>query len=133
MKHLQHLRSYIIANLPKITPDKFFLSVDNGQYDDGQMHYKVKMLMIDYRADPFFVLILVNRWLRQTGRLIQPSVVPVIGFDCELVDSETFDLEVTIPLQDKIVDDGAEGYEICVTPIWDEGLGRFVKPGCGDE
>lgn len=133
MKHLQALRQYMIDKLPQMTEDKFFVSVDNGQDTDGEMHYKVKLLMIDYRADPFFVLILVRRWLRKTGRLIEPTLVPVVGFDCEIIDSETFDLEITIPLQDKIVDNGEDGYEICSTPVWDEGLGRFVKAGCSDE
>jgi len=129
MKHLQELRKFLSSSIPNLTDDKFFMNVINGKDHDGQVHYTVRLLFIDFRGIPFDVLNLVRQWLRATRRLIEPDQIPILSFDCEVVDSETYDLEVDIPMNDHIID-GPNGATVCDTPVWDDASGTFISPGC---
>ncbi len=129
MQHLIELRDYLTQRIKGLTDDKFFVSVVNGKDTDGKIHYTVRLLFIDFRCLPFDVLSLVKQWLRSTGRLIEPTLIPVLSFECEVVDSETYDLEIDIPMEDQVVD-GPNGATVCSMPVWDEALGQFVNPGC---
>lgn len=125
MKHLVEFRKYLVDKITDLTDDKLFVTLVNGKDNQENLHYNVRVLLIDFRGNPFDILLIVRSWLRMTNRIIYPSIVPVVSFECEIINSETFDLQLEFPLSDKLVDD-CEGGHVCPPQVWSEFLGMFV-------
>lgn len=127
MNHLVELKQYMITSLSEMTADKCHLLVVNGTYHEGYMDYTVRLLLLDYRADPIEVLSTLKNWLRTKKRHLQKDQLTEIdiSFSSEIIDINTFDLEIDFPQRDKInVSD--TGYTICKNSVWSDELGQFV-------
>ena len=51
-----------------------------------------------------------------------------ISFSSEIIDTNTFDLEIDFPQRDKIVS-GENGYHVCPEMVWSDDLDKFVPVG----
>ncbi|ENW82704.1 hypothetical protein F909_00975 [Acinetobacter sp. ANC 3929] len=129
MQALVQLKPFLIERLPLMSADKCHPLIVNGTQKDGYMDYTVRILILDYRGDPIEVLMLIRTWLESknlhldsTGKDIQ------LSFNSEIIDSDTFDLEIDFPQRDKIVFDQAS-YHICPPIVWCEKRGGFFPAG----
>ena len=100
------LKTFLQDKLPNMTADKCHLFIVNGTQEQGYMDYTVRLLFLDYRSDPIEVIMQIRKWLKsqqlhldRTGNDLQ------ISFSSEIIDKDTFDLEVDFPQRDKIVMD----------------------------
>jgi hypothetical protein len=126
MQHWVDLQQYLTANLPNLSADKLHLLVVNGDMTHSALSYTIRILLLDYRADPLLPLVLVNRWLQAKHR--DEPQLPKIKFSSEVIDKNTFDLEIDIPMTDKLVDNGT-AYHLCPPTYWDDTAGDFVQAG----
>ena len=122
------LKPFLSQHLTSLSADKCHLLIVNGSFNEGYMDYTARLLLLDYRGDPVRVLTLVKLWLEQQQRHQDKSGNDIqISFSSEIIDTETFDLEIDFPQREKVVFNDA-GYYICSDPIWDDVLGKFVRP-----
>lgn len=126
MQALIALKTFLNDQLPHLTADKCHLFIVNGTQAKGIIEYTVRFLLLDYRSDPIEVLMLIRRWLKlhhlhldTTGNDLQ------ISFSSEIIDNDTFDLEIDFVQHDKIVLD-THGYHLCPTLVWNDLKGGFV-------
>ncbi len=124
MQHWVDLQQYLTANLPNLSADKLHLLVVNGDIAHSALSYTIRILLLDYRADPLLPLVLVNRWLQAKHR--DEPELPTLKFSSEVIDKNTFDLEIDIPMTDKLVDDGTT-YHLCPPTYWDDGSMSFLQ------
>ena len=124
MQHWVDLQQYLTANLPNLSADKLHLLVVNGDMTHSALSYTIRILLLDYRADPLLPLVLVNRWLQAKHR--DEPELPTLKFSSEVIDKNTFDLEIDIPMTDKLVDDGT-AYHLCPPTYWDDGSMSFIQ------
>ncbi|MCH7306616.1 phage tail protein [Acinetobacter sp. NIPH 1852] len=129
MKALVPLKQFLSDHFPMMTVDKCHLLIVNGTQKDGYLEYTARLLIIDYRADPVEVIMVIREWLKsnnlhldETGKDIQ------ISFSSEIIDSETFDLEIDFPQRDKVISN-CNGYHICPDLVWNELQGGFFPKG----
>lgn len=124
---LAGLIPYLAKKLPKLTIDKTHLFIVNGSYKDGYLDYTARLLFLDCRSEPIIILSTIKKWLRENHRHNDANGNEIeLSFNCELVDADTFDLEIDFPQRDKInLND--DGYTICKHHIWDEQLGFIQK------
>lgn len=129
MQALIPLKPYLQAKLPLMTADKCHLFIVNGTQAKGYMEYTARLLFLDYRGDPIEVIMQIREWLKSkklhldaTGNDVQ------ISFSSEIIDANTFDLEVDFPQRDKIVMD-EDGYHVCPELVWSDTSGKFVPAG----
>lgn len=123
------LKTFLQEKLPSMTADKCHLFIVNGTQAKGYMDYTVRLLFLDYRLDPIEVIMLIRSWLKTqnlhldtTGNDLQ------ISFSSEIIDNDTFDLEVDFPQRDKVVIDD-QGYHICPALEWSDLRGGFIPKG----
>lgn len=112
-----------------MTADKCHLFIVNGTQAKGYMEYTARLLLLDYRGDPIEVIMQIREWLKSknlhldvTGNDIQ------ISFSSEIIDTDTFDLEIDFPQRDKIVMNES-GYHVCAELVWSDTFGKFVPAG----
>lgn len=129
MKALIPLKQFLSERFPLMTADKCHLLIVNGSFKLGYLEYTARLLILDYRSDPVEVIMVLNEWLKSknlhldaTGKEIQ------ISFNSEVIDTETFDLEIDFPQRDKVVADG-NGYHICPPLVWNDDRGGFFPAG----
>ncbi|AMW79745.1 hypothetical protein AMD27_13130 [Acinetobacter sp. TGL-Y2] len=129
MKALIPLKPYLQEKLPLMTADKCHLFIVNGTQAKGYMEYTARLLFLDYRGDPIEVIMQIREWLKLkklhldvTGNDVQ------ISFSSEIIDTDTFDLEVDFPQRDKIVMD-QDGYHVCPELEWSDISGKFIPVG----
>lgn len=128
MNKLAKLKEFLILNLQKMQADKCHLMLVNGQILNGNMSYTVRLLLIDYCFDPLQVLSLIRAWLEQNNLLLDDSGNEVaLSFSSEIINTETFDLEIDFPLSQKVVLDGND-YHICSKPRWNNETMQFERP-----
>ncbi|ATU46265.1 hypothetical protein CS557_12540 [Acinetobacter junii] len=129
MKALIPLKQFLSERFPMMTADKCHLLIVNGAFKEGYLEYTARLLILDYRADPIQVIVALREWLKSknlhldaTGKDIQ------ISFNSEVIDTETFDLEIDFPQRDKIVAEGND-YHVCPPLVWDDLKGGFSPAG----
>ena len=125
MKYLQQLKDDLLNQFnDQLTADKVHLFIVNGELSStsSDISYIGRFLFIDCRdGDPFSLLTYIRKWFESQG-----YAVPDLNFNCEVIDAETYDLEIDIGLVDKLVisDDGS--YHQCPPKVWSEALNDFV-------
>lgn len=129
MKALIPLKSFLAEKLPEMSQDKCNLLIVNGNQAQGYMEYTVRILLLDYRGDPVEVLMLVRHWLQSKNLHLDAAKKDIqISFSSEIIDTNTFDLEIDFPQRDKIVS-GENGYHICPEMVWSDDHDKFVPLG----
>lgn len=125
---LAPLKIHLPRNLPNLSADKCHLLIVNGTFAGGYMDYTARLLLLDYRGDPIQVLTVIREWLQEHKRDKDKADQDIIlSFSSEVIDNETYDLEVDFPQREKVVFN-SEDYHICNDPTWDSALGKFVIP-----
>lgn len=128
MQSLVPLIPHLAQHLPDLSTDKCHLLIVNGTFAEGYMEYTARVLLLDYRGDPVQVLTVVRSWLEQNNRHKDKANNDIsLSFSSEVIDNNTFDLEVDFPQRDKVVFND-QGYHVCRDPVWDQALGRFIQP-----
>ena len=129
MKALIPLKSFLAEKLPEMSQDKCHLLIVNGNQAQGYMEYTVRILLLDYRGDPVEVLMLLRNWLQSKNLHLDAAKKDIqISFSSEIIDTNTFDLEIDFPQRDKIVS-GENGYHICPEMVWSDDQDKFVPVG----
>lgn len=123
MQHWVDLQQHLTNNLPNLSSDKLHVLVVNGELQHSAMTYTIRILLIDYRGDPLLPMVLINRWLQAKHR--DEPELQRLKFSSEVIDKKTFDLEIDIPMADKLVDDGTT-FHICPLIYWDDTQSAFV-------
>lgn len=129
MKALIPLKSFLAEKLPEMTSDKCHLLIVNGSQAKGYMEYTARILLTDYRGDPVQVIMLLRNWLQSKNLHLDAAQKDIqISFSSEIIDANTFDLEIDFPQRDKIVLD-EYGYHICPQMVWSDDHDKFVPAG----
>ena len=129
MKALIPLKSFLAEKLPEMSQDKCHLLIVNGNQSQGYMEYTVRILLLDYRGDPVEVLMLLRHWLQSKNLHLDATKKDIqISFSSEIIDTNTFDLEIDFPQRDKIVS-GENGYHVCPEMVWSDDQDKFVPAG----
>ena len=129
MQNLAPLKLYLVEQLPALSADKCHLLIVNGTQNQGYLDYTARLLFLDYRADPLYVLAKIKQWLKQHNRHLSATKEEIqLSFSSEIIDSDTFDLEVDFPQREKIIMND-EGYNLCPEPIWSDYHGKFIAVG----
>lgn len=125
MKYLYTLKDNLINSFTTLTPDKTFLLIVNGELakNSSQVNYIARFILTDCREDdPFLLLTFIRQWF--ASRALD---IPDLSFDCDVIDLESYDLQIDIALFDKlnIASDGS--YAVCLPPVWSDELGTFIN------
>ena len=129
MQNLAPLKLYLIEHLPALSADKCHLLIVNGTQNEGYLDYTARLLFLDYRADPLEVLAKVKQWLRLQHRHLNANKDEIqLSFSSEIIDTNTFDLEIDFPQREKIIIND-EGYHLCPEQIWSDYHGQFIAVG----
>lgn len=129
MQHLAPLKTFLIENLPALSADKCHLLIVNGTQNEGYLDYTARLLLLDYRADPIEVMAKVKHWLRQNYRHLDAAKKEVqLSFSSEIIDSDTFDLEIDFTQRDKVIFT-EDGYHICPEQVWSDSHDKFINVG----
>lgn len=129
MKALIPLKSFLAEKLPEMSQDKCHLLIVSGNQAQGYLEYTVRILLLDYRGDPVQVLMLVRHWLQSKYLHLDAAKKDIqISFSSEIIDTNTFDLEIDFPQRDKIVS-GENGYHVCPEMVWSDDQDKFVPVG----
>lgn len=127
MYQLAQLKEYLLLKLPRLSPDRCHLMLVNGQVSAGNITYTVRILLLNYCFDPLQVLSHVRAWLQQQNLLLDNAGNEVaLSFSSEIINQESFDLEVDFPLSQKVVLEG-DDYHICGRMQWSDTLQQFVR------
>jgi len=124
MQHWVDLQQHLSNNLPNLSKDELRVLVVNGDLQHSAMTYTIRILLLNYRGDPLLPIVLINRWLQAKHR-DEPDL-PRLKFSSEVIDKNTFDLEIDIPMTDKLVDDWTT-FHICPPVYWDDAQAAFVQ------
>lgn len=124
MQHWVDLQQHLSNNLPNLSKDELRVLVVNGDLQHSAMTYTIRILLLNYRGDPLLPIVLINRWLQAKHR--DDPELPRLKFSSEVIDKNTFDLEIDIPMTDKLVDDGTT-LHICPPTYWDDAQAAFVQ------
>lgn len=129
MKALILLKPFLQEKFPLMTADKCHLFIVNGTQAKGYMEYTARLLFLDYRGDPIEVIMQIREWLKSKKLHLDANGNDVqISFSSEVIDANTFDLEIDFPQRDKIVMD-QDVYHICPELVWSDTFGTFVPVG----
>ena len=125
MKYLITLKNDLLSRFPELTGDDTQLQIVNGELPQNShtVAYIARFYLLNCRiASPFDVLGFIRVWFEAHGK-----PVPPLQFDCDVIDIETYDLQIDISLSDKLnfTDDGTAN--LCDDLVWSEGVGSFVK------
>ena len=125
MKYLIDLKNDLLAQFPALTGDNTQLQIVNGELgkDTHTVNYIARFILLDCRLpSPFDVIGFIRIWFE--GRSLD---TPQLNFDCDVIDLETYDLQIDIALSDKlnIATDGTT--TICYPLVWSEALSTFIN------
>lgn len=128
MQYLITLKNDLISAFDGLTPDKVSLFIVNGEMakTSNNVSYIARFLLLDCRLpNPFAVVGYIKHWFESHN-----LTVPDLNFSSEVIDLETYDLEIDLGLTDKlIISDNGKQVQICYSPVWSERLGTFIKGG----
>lgn len=125
MKYLIDLKNDLLARFPELTGEDTKLQIVNGELskDSQTVIYIARFILLNCRlANPFDILGFIRVWFDD-----RELDTPQLNFDCDVIDLETYDLQVDISLADKlnIATDGST--TICYPVVWSDKLGRFIN------
>ncbi len=125
MKYLVDLKNDLLDRFTELTGDNTQLQIVNGELgkDTTTVNYIARFIMIDCRLPiPFDVLGFIRVWF--ASRSLD---TPQLNFDCDVIDLESYDLQIDIALSDKlnIANDGTT--TICYPLVWSEELSTFIN------
>jgi len=93
------------------------------------MDYTARILILDYRGDPIEVIMLIRSWLESKNLHLDPAGKDIqLSFNSEIIDSDTFDLEIDFPQRDKVIFSKNE-YHVCPPIVWSDEKGGFFPAG----
>ncbi len=126
MQYLITLKDDLINAFDVLTPDKVSLFIVNGEMTktSSDVSYIARFLFVDCRlSKPFNLLGYIRKWFERHN-----MTIPDVNFSSEIIDLETYDLEIDIGLMDNLIisDDGTDT-QICYNPVWSDKLGAFIK------
>ncbi|QHH99243.1 phage tail protein [Acinetobacter dispersus] len=128
MIKLAELKTYLSEKLPVLTADKTNLFIVNGNLNEGYLEYTARFLFLDCRTDPILILAYIKKWLRENNLHLNAAQKEIeLSFSSEIIDLNTFDLEVDFPQREK-VNISDTGYSICKPMIWDDHKGFIKQP-----
>lgn len=125
MKYLIDLKNDLLAQFDELTGDKTYLQIVNGNmpFNTQTVSYIARFVLVDCRlAEPFTVLAFIRQWFSTRGRTI-----PDLNFDCDVIDLESYDLQIDIGLTDKLAFLPNGGVNICPEPVWSDEAGTFIS------
>lgn len=125
MKYLIELKNDLIHHFDDLTPDKVELAIINGEIPKSShtIQYIARFLLKDCRINnPFDVLGFIRKWFEKKGKDI-----PDLSFDSDVIDLESFDLQIDISLFDKLSMDDNGSTKVCPMPVWSDALGTFIN------
>lgn len=128
MNYLINLKKDLINSFDGLEPDKVQLHLVNGELGASApvVKYIARFVLLDCRiATPFDVLAFIRGWFDAHGH-----PVPDIHFGCEVIDLESYDLQIDLGLSDKIIITDGRAL-ICPPPIWSDGVGTFIAGAIG--
>lgn len=125
MKYLIHLKNDLLERFPELTGDDTQLQIVNGELskDSQNIAYIARFILLNCRlASPFDILGFIRVWFDD-----RELDTPQLNFDCDVIDLETYDLQIDIALSDKlsIASDGTT--TICYPLVWSEELSTFIN------
>lgn len=125
MQHLAELKKYIHQKIPRLTEDKTHLFIVNGDYSKNHLEYTARLLFLDCRHDPIFILNIIKIWLENNRRHLSPSGTHIqLNFSCEIIDTNTYDLEIDFLQYDDLnINPDTGEYVFCDDTAHDEFLG----------
>lgn len=115
MHHLAELKRYLNQQMPRLTDDKVHLFIVNGGYVNQRLEYTARLLFLDCRHDPIFILNHIKLWLEKHHRHLKLNGSEIeINFSSEVIDTNTFDLEIDfIQYDDLNINADTGEYVIC--------------------
>lgn len=128
MNYLITLKKDLTDTFDSLEPDKVQLHLVNGELGaSGQMvKYIARFILLDCRiSTPFDILAFIRGWFDTSG-----YAVPDINFNCEVIDLESYDLQIDLGLSDKIIITDGKAV-VCPPPIWSDGVGTFIAGAIG--
>ncbi|ASN71634.1 hypothetical protein 2F1_33 [Uncultured Caudovirales phage clone 2F_1] len=129
MKALIPLKSYLSEKIPTLSADKCHLLIVNGTQAKGYLEYTARLLFLDFRGDPIEVIMLIRNWLKAHNLNLDSTGQDVLlSFSSEVIDTDTFDLEIDFPQRDKVVMN-ENGPHICPQMVWSDKHGKFIPAG----
>ena len=125
MKYLFDLKNAIIDRFPALTADKVQLQIVNGNLPPTSqtLGYIARLYLLDCKLpNPYDVLGFIRKWFETRN-----MAIPELMFDCDVIDLESYDLQIDIQLSDKlnIGSDGATS--VCPDVVWSDVLGTFIS------
>lgn len=137
MWKLNSLRDHITAALPELArePDALSIYATDGRVAarlGGSLgfenRYNATLFLLNFRGDPAQIFLPLLSWLsvNQADLLLNHQTgVESIAFSVDVIDQETVDVEIKVPLTEtvRVEPDGAGGYRI--TPIPEPTLPDF--------
>lgn len=125
MKYLIELKNDLIQHFDDLTPDKVTLQLVNGEIAKNSytVQYIARFTLQDCRlASPFDVLMFIKSWFKS-----QQKDEPDLNFDCEVIDLESYDLQIDLALFDKLLVKKDGTTEVCLPPVWSDTADTFVS------
>lgn len=122
MNYLAQLKRDLIASFDLLSSDKVQLHILNGTIESGRINYIVRFDLLDCRLnEPFLLFAFINNWFDKKG-----LAIPTINFDFDVIDLETYDLQIDINLSDKFIIT-EQGATICPPVEWSDAVGGFIS------
>lgn len=125
MKYLINLKNDLLAQYPELTGDKTQLQVVNGNMPSTTqtVSYIARFILLDCRiSEPFAILAFIRQWFET-----QSKTIPDLNFDCDVIDLESYDLQIDIGLSDKLTFLPDGGVNICTELVWSDAAGTFIS------
>ncbi|WP_374414202.1 phage tail protein [Novosphingobium colocasiae] len=114
MRKADSLRRWLTACLPddfKDHPDRLQIYIEAGQIGARQSatlsfvyQYTLKALIMDFAGDADRLMVPMLAWIaKEQPELLRRQDSQPFAFEAELLDSETFDIEISIDLTERVI------------------------------
>lgn len=125
MKYLIQLKNDLIQYFDDLTPDKVKLQLVNGEIGKNSqtVQYIARFTLQDCRlASPFDILMFIKNWFKRYQK-----DEPDLNFDCEVIDLESYDMQIDLALFDKLLVKKDGTTEVCLPPVWSDEVDNFIS------
>lgn len=112
MRKADSLRRWLTASLPEFRthPDRMQIYVQGGAINARRSRslsftysYTLKLLIMDYAGDTDLIMVPLLAWIEQEQpQLLLRSDSQPFSFEAELLDGETYDIEISIELTEMV-------------------------------
>lgn len=146
MRKADSLRKWLTAFLPDLRthPDRLQVYLESGQIAARRSstlsfgyRYTVKALIMDFAGDADAIMVATLAWIeKEQPQLLQASDGQPFHFEAELLDSEAYDIEISIDLTEPVLviprADGS-GYDVdhpgepTFPPVFDGVTASFLQ------